>query len=194
MSKEIVLDIETQNTFQEVGKYDHTLLRISLVGAYFYETDTYESFLEHELPSLWPRLERAERIVGYNSKGFDLPVMNNYYAGDLLRIPQLDIMEEIQKHIGFRVKLDDVAHGTLGMGKSGNGLMAVQYFRQGEMEKLRDYCLQDVKVTKAVYEHGLAKGELKYYDNRQGKMVLVPVKFNRNLAETKPAINLTMPF
>ncbi len=193
MSREVVLDIETQNTFQEVGKYDHTLLRISLVGAYFYETDGYESFLEHELPSLWPRLERADRIIGYNSKGFDLPVMNNYYAGDLLRLPQLDIMEEIQKYIGFRVKLDDVAHSTLGIGKSGNGLMAVQYFKQGEIGKLRDYCLQDVKVTKDVYEFGLLKGELKYRD-RAGKDISVPVRFARDIAQAKSTINLTMPF
>lgn len=192
MSREIVLDIETQNTFQEVGKYDHTLLKISLVGVYFYETDTYESFLEHELPALWPRLECADRIIGYNSKGFDIPVMNNYYAGDLMRVPQLDIMEEIQKHIGFRVKLDDVAHGTLGTGKSGNGLMAVQYFRQGQLDKLREYCLQDVKVTKEVYEYGLQKGDLKFKD-RMGKPVTVPVKFARNIAQAKTAINLTMP-
>lgn len=193
MSKEIVLDIETQNTFQEVGKYDHTLLKISLVGVYFYETDTYETFLEHELPSLWPRLERAERLIGYNIKGFDSPVMNNYYAGDLLALPTLDIMEEITKHIGFRVKLDDVAQATLGIGKSGNGLMAVQYFRQGEMQKLRDYCLQDVKVTKEVYERGVAKGEVSFKD-RSGKLFAVPVKFGREGIKPKASINLTMPF
>lgn len=192
MSREVVIDIETQNTFQEVGKYDHTLLKISLVGAYFYETNSYESFLEHELPSLWPRLERADRLIGYNIKGFDSPVMNNYYAGDLLLFPTLDIMEEIQKYIGFRVKLDDVAKSTLGTGKSGNGLMAVQYFKQGEIEKLRQYCLQDVKVTKEVYEYGRARGELKFSD-RLGKTVSVPVNFAKNIAAAKSAINLTMP-
>ncbi len=192
MSREVVIDIETQNTFQEVGKYDHTLLRISLVGAYFYETDTYESFLEADLPLLWPRLERADRLIGYNIKGFDSPVMNNYYAGDLLAFPTLDIMEEIAKHVGFRVKLDDVAQSTLGVGKSGNGLMAVQYFRQGEIQKLRDYCLQDVKVTKQVYEQGLAKGEVSFKD-RTGKRVMVPVKFKNELLTAKASINLTMP-
>src|SRR5690349_8733283 len=39
MSKEVVLDIETQNTFQEVGSYDHSKLKISVIGVYFYETD-----------------------------------------------------------------------------------------------------------------------------------------------------------
>ncbi len=193
MSREIVIDIETQNTFQDVGKYDHSLLRISLVGAFFYETGAYETFLEKDLPSLWPRLEKADRLIGYNIKGFDSPVMNNYYAGDLLRLPTLDIMEEIQKHIGFRVKLDDVARSTLGAGKSGNGLMAVQYFRQGQIDKLREYCLQDVKVTKEVYEYGLARGEVKFRD-RIGKEVVVPVQFKHDLVRVKTSINLTMPF
>ncbi|NQV12657.1 hypothetical protein HQ524_04820 [Candidatus Uhrbacteria bacterium] len=86
MSKEIVLDIETQNTFQDVGGWNHEKLKISLIGVYFYETDTYETFLEADLPSLWPRLEHADRIIGYNQKSFDNPVMNNYYAGDLNQI------------------------------------------------------------------------------------------------------------
>jgi len=89
MNKEVVLDIETQNTFQEVGGYDHSKLKISVIGCYFYETDTYETFEEHELPKLWPRLEHADRIIGYNTNGFDLPVMNNYYSGNFMTFPGL---------------------------------------------------------------------------------------------------------
>ncbi len=190
-SKDVVLDIETQNTFQEVGKYDHGLLRVSFVGLYDFATDAYSGFFENELPKLWPLLEHADRIVGYNSIGFDLPVLNNYYPGDLRRFHQLDIMAELEKRIGFRVKLDDVAQATLGVGKSGTGLMAVEYFRRGELDKLRDYCFQDVKVTKDVYLHGLEKGEIRYSD-RQGRPVAVAVDFSAK-AE-KPAVNLTMPF
>ena len=101
MSNEVVLDIETQNTFDEVGGYFTDKLKVSLVGVYFYETDTYESFLEHELPQLFSRLERSGRIIGYNSIGFDMPVLNNYYAGDLLKLPQLDLLVEIQKTLGY---------------------------------------------------------------------------------------------
>ncbi|MBI2476650.1 ribonuclease H-like domain-containing protein, partial [Candidatus Uhrbacteria bacterium] len=104
MSSEIVLDIETQNSFADVGGYVHDKLKISLIGVYFYETDTFEYFLEHQLSQLWPRLERAERVIGYNQKGFDNPVINNYYPGDVNRIPQLDILEKITTSLGFRVK------------------------------------------------------------------------------------------
>lgn len=192
MSKEIVLDIETQNSFADVGGANHDKLKISLIGVYYYETDEYVSYLEHELPNLWPRLEHAERIIGYNTKGFDYLVMNAYYAGDVSVFPSLDILEEIAKALGFRVKLDDVASATLGYGKSGHGLQAIEFFRKGELDKLRDYCLMDVKVTKEVYEYGKAHGEVFYFDRAGVKRA---VKVNLGMPSAKPnPINLTMPF
>jgi hypothetical protein len=123
MSNEVVLDIETQNSFADVGGANHDKLKISLVGVYWYETDAYESFLEPDLPTLWAKLERSGRIIGYNTKGFDYLVMNAYYPGDFSTFPSLDLLELIAKVLGFRVKLDDVAQATLGIGKSGHGLL-----------------------------------------------------------------------
>ncbi|OGL73943.1 hypothetical protein A3C96_02720 [Candidatus Uhrbacteria bacterium RIFCSPHIGHO2_02_FULL_60_10] len=191
MNNEIVLDIETSNSFADVGKYDPSLLKVSLVGLYSYRTDEYQSFLEPELPKLWRILESADRIIGYNLMGFDYPVLNTYYPGDLRKMPTLDIMLDIEKVIGFRVKLDDVAHASLGTGKSGNGLQAIEFFRKGEIQKLRDYCLQDVKVTKEVYEYGLKTGNVKYRD-RRGQCIAVNVDFVPKLE--KAPVNLTMPF
>jgi DEAD/DEAH box helicase domain-containing protein len=176
MRREIVLDIETQNTFQDVGAYNPALLNISLIGCYFYETDTYESFLEADLPKLWPRLEKADRVIGYNLFGFDYPCMQRYYAGDLKKIPTVDLMVEIEKRIGHLVKLDDVAHATLGIGKSGNGLQAVEFWKKGDIEKLREYCLQDVRVTKEVYQYALDSQKVYYFDRMgQKKEVLMPI-------------------
>jgi DEAD/DEAH box helicase domain-containing protein len=192
MSKEVVLDIETQNSFADVGGAFHDKLKISLIGVYFYETDEYVSYLEHELPNLWPRLEHAERIIGYNTKGFDYPCMNAYYPGDISEFPSLDLLEEIAKGLGFRVKLDDVASATLGYGKSGHGLQAIEFFRKGELTKLRDYCLMDVKITKEVYEYGRDKGEVFYFDRAGAKKA---VKVNHRMPATRAQpINLTMPF
>lgn len=191
MRREIVLDIETANSFADVGKYDPSLLTVSLVGLYSYADDAYMSFLEPDLAKLWRVLESADRIIGYNIIGFDLPVLNKYYPGDLTKLPTLDLMAEIEKTVGFRLKLDDVAHGTLGTGKSGNGLMAIEYFRRGEIDKLRDYCLQDVKVTKEVYEYGLEKGEVRYKD-RLGKLISAKIDFQP--AKEKKAVSMTLPF
>ncbi len=193
MSKEVVLDIETQNTFQEVGGYNTDLLKISVIGCYFYETDSWESFEEHELAKLWTRLEQSDRIIGYNTVGFDLPVMNNYYSGDFLTFPGLDILAEIKKTLGFRLKLDDVAKATVGHKKSGHGLQAVEWWKQGEIQKIKDYCLQDVKVTKDVYEYGLKYGALAYEDRIGGRKA-IPVDFSVKEPEQKSSINLTMGF
>jgi DEAD/DEAH box helicase domain-containing protein len=191
MRREVVLDIETQNTFQEVGAYNPALLSISLVGCYFYETDTYESFLEGDLPKLWPRLERADRVIGYNLFGFDYPCMQRYYPGDFRKIPTVDLMVEIEKRIGFRVKLDDVAHATLGIGKSGHGLMAVEYWKKGEIDKLREYCLQDVRVTKDVYEHALEKQHV-FYNDRLGQKQEVTMPIQPPTSQNTTALNLSL--
>lgn len=191
MRNEVVFDIETSNSFADVGKYDPTLLKVSLVGAYSYADDTYHSFMEADLPKLWRLLESADRIIGYNIVGFDIPVLNQYYPGDLSKLPQLDLMAEIEKTIGFRVKLDDVAHASLGTGKSGNGLMAIEYFRRGEIDKLREYCLQDVKVTKDVYEYGREHGLVKYKD-RMGRMIDAKIDFQPK--KERQAVSLTLPF
>lgn len=191
MRKEVVLDIETQNTFQDVGAYNPALLSVSLVGVYFYETDTYEAFLEADLPKLWPRLERADRIIGYNLLGFDYPCLQRYYTGDIARLPTVDLLADIEKQIGFRVKLDTVAHATLGIGKSGDGLMAVEYWRKGEIDKLKEYCLQDVKVTRDVYEYALDNQEAFYFD-RQGNKQRVPLPMQPPAAEPRQAINLSL--
>lgn len=191
MRREIVLDIETRNTFQDVGAYNPALLQVSLVGVYFYETDTFESFLEEDLPKLWPRLERSERIIGYNIVGFDMPCLQSYYTGEIMKLPMLDLMNEITSRIGFRPKLDDVAHATLGVGKSGHGLQAVEFWRNGEIDKLRSYCLQDVKITRDVYEYALANGEVRYTD-RAGNPKTVPLPLELPHAGEKPAINLSL--
>ncbi len=191
MDNEIVLDIETQNTFEEAGGYFTDKLKVSLVGVYYYETDTYESYLEPDLPKMFQRLEQGGRIIGYNSIGFDMPVLNNYYLGDLLKLPQLDILREIEKALGHRIKLDAVAEATVGTKKSGHGLQAVQWWKEGKIDSIRDYCLQDVRVTREVYEFGKKNGFL-LFDDRMGERRMIPVDFSQPQSST--AVNFSMGF
>ncbi|MFA6100294.1 MAG: ribonuclease H-like domain-containing protein [Patescibacteria group bacterium] len=188
---EIVLDIETQNTFQDVGAYKASLLKISVVGVYFYETDTFESFLEADLPKLWPRLERSSRIIGYNLFGFDYPCMQTYYTGNIMSLPTVDLLLEIEKRLGFRIKLDTVAQATLGMGKSGDGLQAVRFWKEGEIEKLKSYCLQDVRVTRDIYEKALSEKQVSYFD-RLGQKQTIPLPIMPAEDQLTPKINLSL--
>lgn len=191
MRREVIIDIETRNTFQDVGAYNPSLLDVSLVGVYFYETNTFESFMMEDLPKLWPRLERAERIIGYNLLGFDYPCLQKYYSGKIASLPTVDLLVEIEKQLGFRIKLDDVAQATLGVGKSGHGLMAVEYWRKGEIDKLRDYCLQDVKVTRDVYDFALQNQSV-YFIDRQGNKQQIQIALQPPEPTNRTAINLSL--
>lgn len=194
MSHELVFDIETQNTFEEVGAGNTRALQVSLVGVYTYEDDQFRVFRESQLHEMWPLFERAERLIGYNSKYFDVPVLQNYYAGDLSRIPHLDLLEEIKRAAGFRLKLDDVARATLNTQKSGHGLQAIEWFKQGEWEKIEKYCLDDVRITRDLYEYGKLHRQIFFPDVASG-IKPIPVKFAMEaVAVAVAGMNMTLPF
>lgn len=169
--KKIVFDIETRNIFEDVGKADPALLDISMVCIYDYETDLYHSYLQEELPKLWPILERTDMLIGYNSDHFDIPLLNKYYHGDLTQIKSLDLLKEIRESLGRRLRLDSVAEGTLGEKKNGHGLDAVRWWNTGEIDKIRKYCLNDVKITKDIYDYAIKNGSVYYMDFSEKKEI-----------------------
>ncbi|MDP3763534.1 MAG: ribonuclease H-like domain-containing protein [bacterium] len=158
--RKIVFDIETKNFFNDVGKNDPSLLDVALVAIYDSDTGSYSSYLEDELVKLWPILERADMLIGFNSDHFDIPLLNKYYPGDLTKIKSLDILKEIKDSYGRRMRLDQLAEGTLGKNKSGGGADALDWWKAGEVEKVRAYCIDDVKITKALYDYALINNKL----------------------------------
>lgn len=191
--RKVVFDIETKNIFSDVGKNDPTLLDISMLCAWDSETNEFTSYLEEELPRLWPLLERADMLIGYNSDHFDIPLLNKYYPGDLTQIKSLDILKEIQKSFGRRLKLDAIAEATLGIGKSGHGLQAYEWWKQGEIEKIRKYCIDDVKITRDVYDYARKHGYVKYKDFGETKKI--PLDTSRWEEPTENgAMTHTLPF
>jgi hypothetical protein len=190
--RKIVFDIETRNIFQDVGKNDPTLLDISLVGVWDSETNQYTSYLQEELNQLWPIIEKADVLIGYNSDHFDIPLLNKYYPGDLTKIKSVDLMKEIKNVLGRRMKLDMIAEGTLGINKSGHGLQAITWWKQGEIEKIRQYCLDDVKITKKVYDYAMKHGKLKYKD--MGKTISIPLDTSQWEVVEENMLTHTLPF
>jgi DEAD/DEAH box helicase domain-containing protein len=193
MSNEIVLDIETYGDLR-----DRENIKVTVVSIYEYATDTYRSFDEHQLGDLWPILEKAERIIGYNSEHFDLPILNKFYAGDMMQFPQLDLLAVIKESAGKRFKLDDIAKATLQISKSADGLQALRWYEEGKIEEIKTYCEQDVKVTKEVYEFGI-KNRMLYYPTLTGDLMPIAVNFEKIESSTTggpqgSGINMTLPF
>lgn len=184
--KEIVLDLETQNSFEDVGEHNPRLLKISVVGTYFYHEDKYRIFMENELDELEQELSQCSLLIGFNHIRFDLPALEPYFKNlKIKNIPCLDILETIRKIAGIRVSLNSVAKATLNAKKSGHGLDAIKYWREGKIEKLKKYCLDDVKITKEVFDFGKDKNEIFFTARDPKYKSRVPVQWN-TLNQSEP--------
>ena len=179
--KQVILDVETQRTFDEVGGYFPDRLGISFVGVCVRESHTTKgemlSFFEQDLQKLFPLIESADLIIGFNCDSFDMQTFVPYYPGDVTKIPTLDLMVQIKKSVGHRIGLDAVAKETLGIGKTGDGLDAIKYFKHKQWEELQKYCLQDVAVTRDLYDYGLRNGKVKF-KNKWNRLIECPVDFS----------------
>ena len=187
----VVLDLETKHTFREID--DPAKLGISVVGIYEYGKSEKKIFTEKELNSLFPILENASYIIGYNVRSFDLPVLQGYYPGNVASFSQFDILDDIRDKIGRRIGLNDVIYATFGEKKTGHGLMAIDFYREGKWEELKKYCLDDVMLTKKLFDFGLKNGEI-YYLDETGK-VTIKVDWKKYMENSgKTDTPLTLPF
>ena len=183
---EVIYDIETENFFDD-NLREPGQLGISIVSAYRREVDNNSNEISGEMRSfwtpealnvvgrdeyifdhMWEWFEEADRIIGYNSFGFDNPAMNGIYdKGDFTKLKHFDVLDKIRLSFGHRVKLDSVAKETLGQGKIAGGADAVVWWGKGDLESLanlKKYCEMDVEVTKGIYDYGMKNKSLKFKD------------------------------
>ncbi len=152
---DIFFDLETQKSFQEVGgRANLKLLRVSVAVTFSTATNEYKTYTEKDVAALVADLQAAERVIGFNLLNFDYPVLKAYTTARLNDLNTLDLLDDLYNKLGFRVSLDALANATLGAHKSADGLLAIQWFREGKLEQLLAYCRDDVTITKQLYEFG----------------------------------------
>ena len=182
---ELVFDIETKNSFADVGGRDNLkALEVSVIGAYSYKEDRYFFFTESELPAFGELARGADVLVGFSSRRFDVPILEKYFNFNIAALSQFDILEEIEGAMGKRISLDLLARANLpgAEGKSASGMDAIAFYRRGEMEKLKEYCLQDVKVTKNVFDLIRSQGYLWIPQKYQAQMIKLPIVYKEKEA------------
>ncbi len=191
MRAPVVIDLETKKTFREVK--DNKDLGVSMLGLYSYADQKQYSFEEHELPKAFPLLEGASIVIGFNIISFDLPVLQPYYPGKVANFKTFDIIDYVKDSIGKRLSLNDLVWATLGKKKSGHGLLAIEYYREGKIDKLRSYCMDDVMLTKELFDYGAQHNEIMYL-NERGK-VKIPTEWKKYLVpDDDDHSHLTLPF
>lgn len=175
MINEIIFDIETKKLFEEITTNNPHDLGISIVSLYKRQLDDnfneisgeILSFWEADFPKMWPLFSNVDRVIGFNSLGFDVPALAPLCSYNFKKLNHFDILEKVKNSLGFRLSLDSIAKETLGTGKVDVGTNAVLYWNQGTEEslaKLKYYCEADVLITKDVYDYGLKNKHLKYKD------------------------------
>ena len=181
----MVLDLETQKGFHEVDRKKLHLLKVSVACVYDSKTDAYTAFEEKEMLKLEELLKQADLLIGFNIRDFDLEVLTPYLMTPPKNFPLLDLMVEIEKVRGHRVSLQSVAQATLNTSKYGTGWDALQLYKDGKIEELKKYCLDDVKITKEIYEYGAEHGKIFFVSNRDYQTHEVPVTWGGALKEIK---------
>lgn len=174
----VYFDLETRRTANDVGGWGNKhLMGISVAVTFSTKLNEYTIYTEDEAAALIDQLRRADLVVGFNHIGFDYDVLMGHSIFDFRdQVHSLDLLIDLEKALGHRIKLDAVAAATLGMGKTADGLDALKWWQQGEVAKIAEYCCYDVKVTKCVHEYGAQHGHVKYHD-RNGREQSVKVNW-----------------
>lgn len=178
----LVLDIETQKSFKEIGKskaMSLSKLKVSVACVYDYLTSEYSSYEEKDMMKFDQRLQIADLLIGFNIRRFDMPVLQPYLFKSVDQFPVLDLLEAIETARGHRASLDSVARATIQEGKSGDGAEALALFKEGRLEELKKYCLDDVRLTKNVYEYGCREGKIYFTSTWDFKTYEIPVNWKQ---------------
>ena len=165
---EVYYDIETQLSAEEVGGWGNAHLMLISVAVTWSSKDLFKLWEAPTAPQLIEYLNSFDSVISFNGDGFDSKVMSYYGDIDLICQRSFDVLVDLTRRLGHRVSLDSLALATLGVGKTADGLIALQWWKEGKIEQIAEYCRQDVQVLTDIVQYGRANGLVKYTDRSGG--------------------------
>lgn len=172
-----VFDCEIKKTLVTKEDWnDHASMGLSCMVVFDYKEMRYRVFDDHNAQEGMRLLYNSEWCAGFNTIGFDWKLLCSTYPNFVPSYSgqsgptNFDIRAEVCKVVGTYTKgykLGEIAQETLGYTKSDEGGHAPQLYQEGRIAELIDYCIQDVKVEKDLFEFVVKNG----YIRRFGKEV-----------------------
>ena len=177
----LYFDLETQKSADDVGGWDKIHKMKLAVGVVWDSLEQkFFSYIDSEASQLVEKLQTADLVVGFNVAKFDYGVLQPYATKmdfDLEEITTFDMLIDINKKLGHRLSLNHLAENTLNAKKSADGLVSLQWFKEGKIDKVIEYCKQDVEITRDLFLYGVSEGYVKY-STRKG-VAKLPVNWGR---------------
>jgi DEAD/DEAH box helicase domain-containing protein len=156
--QEIFFDIETLRLSHEVEGGWSNIAGFGLAVAVTWDAQNrFRRWFEPDVKPLISELSRSTRIVSFNGDRFDFEVLRGYHPVTELVPKSFDLLVDLHRKLGHRIKLDDLARETLGYQKTGNGLEIVQWWREGRKEEVCKYCENDVQLLVDLVEFARRK-------------------------------------
>ncbi len=167
----VYFDLETQKIFEEVGGRNASKLLLACGVTWSTERNDFAVYWEKDATALVAELKSADKVIGFNIINFDYEVLKPYAPNENFRsFRSTDMLQDIFRTLGFRISLDSIAKATLKAEKTADGLQSVEWFKNGELDKVAEYCKADVDITRRVYEFGRENGFVHYYSKLGSKL------------------------
>lgn len=163
----VYYDVETQKRADEVGGWDRADLMLISIAVTFSEEDGFKVWFEKDTQEMIRYLSDFDMVVSFNGNNFDSKVLSHYGDVSALHRKSFDVAEYLSGQLKHRIRLESVATATLGVGKSADGLLALQWWKEGRIDEIIEYCKQDVKVLRDVVVYGKEHGFVLYNDVEQ---------------------------
>jgi len=168
----VTLDIETQRWSDEVEGGWQNMEGFGLSCAVTHtKHEGYRHYFEKDVDTLITYLHNADLVVGFNLKSFDYKVLSAYTDRKFTDIPTFDILEEIYQTLGHRVKLAMLALANFDEVRESNLKKSVDWYKQKNMTKVKDYCQQDVLITRRIFLKALEDKQLFWHWHNNPKRV-----------------------
>lgn len=161
----IVYDLETKESPPDVGWTAWNAMGISVGCSYDFLNDSYGVYLDDNMHKLVERLNKPETlIVAFNQIGFDNNLLRNCKNkfDELLNHETLlnsyDMLIESRRAANVNkfskgFKLDDHLKAMKMDTKTACGSIAPKLYKEGNIGELIDYCLNDVRVERNLFNH-----------------------------------------
>jgi DEAD/DEAH box helicase domain-containing protein len=176
-TRQLYLSLTTQKSAEEVGGWQHKhLLGLGLAMLYDAHEKRYHVYTEETVDLLLARLRQADLIIGFNTRDFDYQVLQAYTDTPLPILPTCAMLDDIQKALGYRINFRHIVFETLGSERPDDSLNTLQWYREGDIERLLHVCRRDVDWLRDLMRHGSMTGTLNYRD-RSGIQRTLPVSW-----------------